>query len=416
MNTFNPQQPLAVYVHLPWCVEKCPYCDFNSHALKNSQLSSAEESRYIEALITDLQQEILASPAITTRPISSIFFGGGTPSLFSPQAFEQFLTALKAEFTLLPNTEITLEANPGTYEQTYFAGFLAAGINRLSIGVQSFANQQLKALGRIHTGEEALAAIENAQQLGFSNINLDLMHGLPNQNLEAALEDLRLALSFQPQHLSWYQLTLEPNTYFHRYPPKLPEEDTLAAIQDAGAEVLAAAGYNNYEVSAFALAGKQAQHNLNYWRFGDYLGLGAGAHGKLTSLQKDGSLLVTRKWKTRQPASYIKAGLAAASTSVSATGLIASTSKNQTVSQVAGTEVLTQDALILEFMLNALRLKDGVELETFQQTTGLSPTVLASQIERLQSLDLWTANPQRLATSPLGWRFLNRVLEEFMVD
>lgn len=399
--------PLAIYVHLPWCVEKCPYCDFNSHALKNSQLSSAEESRYIAALIADLQQEILANPTITARPISSIFFGGGTPSLFSPLVFEQFLTALKAEFTLLPSAEITLEANPGTYEQTYFAGFLAAGINRLSIGVQSFANQQLKALGRIHTGEEALAAIENAQQLGFSNINLDLMHGLPNQNLEAALEDLRLALSFQPQHLSWYQLTLEPNTYFHRYPPKLPEEDTLAAIQDAGAEMLAAAGYNNYEVSAFALTGKQAQHNLNYWRFGDYLGLGAGAHGKLTSLQKDGSLLVTRKWKTRQPASYIKAGLAA----TSAVGLIASSGQNQ----VAGTEVLTQDALILEFMLNALRLKDGVEVEIFQQTTGLSPEVLTSQIERLQSLDLWTANPQRLATSPLGWRFLNRVLEEFMV-
>lgn len=406
--------PLAIYVHLPWCVEKCPYCDFNSHALKNSQLNSAEESRYIEALIADLRQEILANPAITARPISSIFFGGGTPSLFSPQAFEQFLTALKAEFTLLPNTEITLEANPCTYEQTYFAGFLAAGINRLSIGVQSFANPQLKALGRIHTGEEALAAIENAQQLGFSNINLDLMHGLPNQNLEAALEDLRLALSFQPQHLSWYQLTLEPNTYFYRYPPQLPEEDTLAAIQEAGAEVLAAAGYNNYEVSAFSLAGKQAQHNLNYWRFGDYLGLGAGAHGKLTSLQEDGSLLVTRKWKTRQPASYIKAGLVAASTSVSATELIAST-KNQTASQVAGTEALTQDALILEFMLNALRLKDGVEVEIFQQTTGLNPAVLATQIERLQSLDLWTTNTQRLATSPLGWRFLNRVLEEFMV-
>jgi len=396
--------PLALYVHLPWCVRKCPYCDFNSHALGNSgqasgkaELDAATEQQYVQALLADLDYELRAWPEVAERPLVSIFFGGGTPSLMSPAGYQAFFDGLGQRLALQDDCEITLEANPGTVEQSRFEGYRQAGINRLSMGVQSFASAQLKALGRIHSGEEAVLAAEAARQAGFDNFNLDLMHGLPDQTQELALADLQQALALRPRHISWYQLTLEPNTEFFRRPPRLPDEEILVDIQDAGAALLAEAGYANYEVSAYAQPGFQAQHNLNYWQFGDYLGLGAGAHGKLTRAAKDqpGGLLIERRWKTRQPQAYLSRLL-------------------EGRDFLAGTEVITQGQRPVEFMMNALRLREGVAAEVYTQRTGLPLADLQPLLAKLKQQGLWTDQQNHLACSELGWRWLNKVLEEFL--
>ena len=279
--------PLALYIHIPWCVRKCPYCDFNSHAAS----PTLPEEEYVDALLADLDQDL---HAVHGRELSSIFFGGGTPSLFSAQALGRLLKGVEQRIRFAPDIEITLEANPGTFEQEKFTAYRALGINRLSIGIQSFQEQKLKALGRIHNGDEAIRAAGMARQAGFDNFNLDLMHGLPDQSLDDALGDLRQAIAMKPTHLSWYQLTLEPNTVFWNQPPVLPEDDTLWDIQEAGQALLAEHGYAQYEVSAYAQPGRAARHNLNYWSFGDFIGIGAGAHGKLS--HPDGRIL--RTWKT----------------------------------------------------------------------------------------------------------------------
>ena len=286
--------PLALYVHIPWCVKKCPYCDFNSHAAG----PNLPEQDYVAALLADLEQEL---PAVHNRPLSSIFIGGGTPSLFSASAIGQLLEGVAQRISFAPEIEITLEANPGTFEQDKFTAYRALGINRLSIGIQSFQDDKLKALGRIHGAEEALRAAEMARKAGFDNYNLDLMHGLPGQSLSDALFDLQTAMAQQPTHLSWYQLTIEPNTHYYSAPPQLPEDELLWDIQETGQALLADAGFMQYEVSAYAQPGRQARHNLNYWQFGDFIGIGAGAHGKLSTPNG----LIYRNWKTRLPKDYL---------------------------------------------------------------------------------------------------------------
>lgn len=410
MTEFTQQlPPLSLYVHLPWCVQKCPYCDFNSHALQATagvgasakpRLDALVEKQYVQALLADLDFEILAYPQLVARPLVSIFFGGGTPSLMSPDGYKVFFAGLKSRLQLTADCEITLEANPGTVEQSRFSGYREAGINRLSMGVQSFADKQLKALGRIHSGQEAVAAVAAARNAGFDNFNLDLMHGLPEQTEGLALDDIQQALDLQPTHLSWYQLTLEPNTEFFRRPPKLPEEDTLAVIQDAGSELIQRAGFVHYEVSAFALAGKQARHNINYWSFGDYVGIGAGAHGKLSRFSGSGcnaagELVIERRWKTRQPQAYLSRLI-------------------ERRDFLAGTEILTPKELPIEFMMNALRLVDGVAAKSYPLRTGLSLSDLQPHIQALKQRDLWTNNDERLACSALGWRWLNTALEQFI--
>ncbi|MFZ2320426.1 MAG: radical SAM family heme chaperone HemW, partial [Pseudomonas sp.] len=286
--------PLALYIHIPWCVRKCPYCDFNSHAAG----PTLPEQEYVDALLADLDADL---GRVHGRQLSSIFFGGGTPSLFSAAALGRLLAGVEQRIGFAADIEITLEANPGTFEQAKFQAYRQLGINRLSIGVQSFQADKLKALGRIHDGDEAIRAADMARAAGFDNFNLDLMHGLPDQSIEDALSDLRIAIAQQPTHLSWYQLTMEPNTVFWSQPPTLPEDDTLWDIQEAGQQLLAEHGYLQYEVSAYARAGRQAQHNLNYWSFGDFIGIGAGAHGKLSSPSGQ----IVRTWKTRLPKDYL---------------------------------------------------------------------------------------------------------------
>ncbi|WP_339898110.1 radical SAM family heme chaperone HemW [uncultured Gilvimarinus sp.] len=376
--------PLSLYIHIPWCVRKCPYCDFNSHQSE----SDVPEQEYVEALRQDLNADAELAQG---RKISSIFFGGGTPSLFSAQAIGQILDHAERTLGFSDDIEITLEANPGTFEQDKFRGFRAAGVNRLSIGIQSFADEQLAALGRIHDSKAALKAVDTARRAGFDNLNLDLMHGLPGQSLAAAMADLDTALSFTPEHLSWYQLTIEPNTVFYNKPPTLPIEDTLADIQDAGHERLIKAGFNRYEVSAYA-RGPQSRHNLNYWQFGDYLGIGAGAHGKITQPEQK---LIFRQWKTRQPERYLAAPHSPA---------------RLANPYAAGREELTAAMLPLEFLLNALRLNNGCPSDYFSRRTGLNLSALEPQWQQLHERGLVTPSQQRIAASELGQRFLNDVL------
>lgn len=376
--------PLSLYIHIPWCVRKCPYCDFNSHQSE----ASIPESEYVAALRQDLQADAEWAQG---RKLTSIFFGGGTPSLFSAQAIGQILSDAERIVGFEKDIEITLEANPGTFEQDKFSGFRSAGVNRLSIGIQSFNNEQLQALGRIHDSDSALNATATARRAGFDNINLDLMHGLPGQSLTAAMRDLTTALDFGPEHLSWYQLTIEPNTVFYSKPPPLPVEDTLADIQDAGHEKLQHAGFKHYEVSAYARAAR-ARHNLNYWQFGDYLGIGAGAHGKIT-LPASNDIL--RHWKIRQPEGYIKAPQGPG---------------KFTNPFCAGREALATEALPLEFLLNALRLHDGCAPDLFTERTGLALDALQPQWQSLAEKGLVHPLQQRIGTTELGMRFLNDVL------
>ncbi|MEJ2631561.1 MAG: radical SAM family heme chaperone HemW [Acidihalobacter sp.] len=383
---FDQAIPLSVYVHLPWCVRKCPYCDFNS--FQND--GELPEHDYVDALLTDLEEEL---PRVWGRRIESVFIGGGTPSLFSAAAMERLLDGLRMRLPLRPDLEVTLEANPGTFEQARFADYRSLGINRLSIGIQSFDADTLKRLGRIHDGDEARRAADIARRAGFDNLNLDLMFGLPGQDSAAARADLDTALAFAPEHLSYYQLTLEPNTLFHANPPELPDDDLIAAMQQEAQERLDAAGYAQYEVSAYAQPGRRCRHNLNYWTFGDYLGLGAGAHGKLTH-PADGSIV--RRWKLRQPAQYmagVKAGKA-----------------------WGGESRIEADARVFEFMLNALRLRDGFDIALFEARTGLPREHLAAGIEQAVARELLEAEGERLRPSRLGWHFLNDLIETFLPE
>ncbi|NRH26105.1 radical SAM family heme chaperone HemW [Pseudomonas sp. MS19] len=373
--------PLAMYIHIPWCVKKCPYCDFNSHAAA----PTLPEEEYVDALLADLDADLAH---VHGRPLSSIFFGGGTPSLFSAKALGRLLEGVERRIRFAPDIEITLEANPGTFEQAKFSAYRQLGINRLSIGVQSFQSAKLAALGRIHDGNEAIRAADMARAAGFDNFNLDLMHGLPDQSIDDALSDLRTAIAQKPTHLSWYQLTLEPNTVFWNQPPTLPEDDTLWDIQEAGQTLLAEHGYAQYEVSAYAQPGKAARHNLNYWTFGDFIGIGAGAHAKTSS--PDG--IISRSWKTRLPKDYLNPG------------------KQFT----AGHRVLEPDELPFEFLMNVLRLTEGAASEMFTRRTGLPLSLLASARQEAEKRGLLKAEPNRLVATREGQLFLNDLLQQFL--
>lgn len=377
--------PLALYIHLPWCIRKCPYCDFNSHQVP----SQLPEKQYIQALLEDLSQEL---PYIWGRRLESIFIGGGTPSLFSADRIDELLAGIRALLPFRPNIEITLEANPGTFEQEKFKDFRAAGINRLSVGIQSFHPKQLQGLGRVHNQAEALKAAELARYAGFDNFNLDLMFGLPQQTVEEALADLQQAIDLQPTHLSWYQLTLEPNTLFYKHPPALPDDDLLVDMQIAGQNLLEQAAYTHYEVSAYAQADRTCRHNLNYWQFGDYLGIGAGAHGKIT----DAFGQVTRHQKHRQPTQYLQQV---------ALGQARSDS-----------QILTASDLKFEFMLNALRLKSGFDLTLFTERTGLAPEILQAPLNLAEQRGWLNLQQNQVKTTELGWQFLNQVIQLFLDD
>ncbi|EIJ70418.1 radical SAM family heme chaperone HemW [Pasteurella bettyae] len=377
--------PLSLYVHIPWCVQKCPYCDFNSHGLKGE----IPEQDYIEHLLADLQADIMRfKDSLQNRPLHSIFIGGGTPSLFSAESIAQLLSAIQQLIPFQQDIEVTLEANPGTVEAERFHGYVNAGITRISMGIQSFSNEKLVALGRIHNVAEAKSAVEIAKISGLKSFNVDLMHGLPNQTLEQALDDLRQAIELSPPHLSWYQLTIEPNTMFASRPPKLPDDDELWDIFEQGHQLLTAAGYQQYETSAYAKPGFQCQHNLNYWRFGDYLAIGCGAHGKMSF--QNGEII--RYSKTRHPKGYLRG------------------------------EYLYEERQVadvdrpFEFFMNRFRLLEIVPKSEFRAYTGLSESTIAQQIN-------WAVEQNYIIETETTWQitehgklFLNELLEAFLVD
>ncbi|MGD8999474.1 MAG: radical SAM family heme chaperone HemW [Granulosicoccaceae bacterium] len=384
MFQFSTLPALALYIHVPWCVRKCPYCDFNSHAVRGE----LPETAYIDALLHDLEQDL---PRVWGRSVHSIFIGGGTPSLFSAEAYERLFSGLRARLTLAHDAEITLEANPGTLEAGRFAEYRAVGINRLSIGIQSFDDRQLQQLGRIHDRAAAIAAVEAAQLAGFDNFNLDLMFGLPGQDRAQALLDLETAIALAPAHLSHYQLTIEPNTLFHHAPPLLPVDDEIADIQLACEERLGAAGYVHYEISAHARPGRQCRHNLNYWQFGDYLGIGAGAHAKITDAAQQS---ITRIWKHKQPADYLQRVAAG--------------------SQIGGEQQLSRHDAIFEFMMNALRLRDGFTPALFQTHTGLSLSEASERLLEAEQRGLLEYSVERIRPTQRGRLFLNDLLGMFL--
>jgi len=373
--------PLSLYIHVPWCVRKCPYCDFNSHQADEF----LPEQDYVVALLEDLKRD---AHWVQGRQIESIFIGGGTPSMLSVQAYEDLFAGLKQQLNFADNIEITMEANPGTFEAEKFKGYRQLGINRLSIGIQSFQDEQLKNLGRIHSAQEAIAAVQMAVDAGFDNFNLDLMHGLPGQDLELALSDLRQAIALKPTHLSWYQLTIEPNTEYFKYPPKLPQDETLWDIQEAGQALLSEHGFQQYEISAYAQKDRQARHNINYWQFGDYLGIGAGAHGKITL---PGENRILRTNKTRLPKDYLN------------------TAK---IKSVNISEIETEDR-DLEFFMNALRLYQGTPFSLFEQRTGLSIEHCQTKMAKAIEAGLLEAGDQ-IKTTAKGQLFLNELLEKFL--
>lgn len=373
--------PLSLYVHYPWCVRKCPYCDFNSHEARQQTPDQA----YADALIADLEQ---ALPLVWGKRVQSIFFGGGTPSLMSPEVLNDLLARIRMLLPLAIGAEITLEANPGTVEAGRFAGFKEAGVNRLSLGIQSFNDTHLKALGRIHDAQEARTAVELALAT-IGNVNLDLMYALPNQTMGQALQDIRTAIGYGPTHISAYHLTLEPNTAFHHAPPPLPDDDTSAAMQEAIEVELAQAGYQHYETSAFAQPGKQCRHNRNYWEFGDYLGIGAGAHSKLTLPDR-----IVRQARTKHPVAYLK-GIA-----------------NNT--HIESERMLTEDDPGFEFMMNALRLTAGFEPALFEERTGLPLSSIEQALSEAEAKSLLTRSANRIAPTLHGQRFLNELLQLFL--
>ena len=373
---------LSLYIHFPWCIEKCPYCDFNSHAVK----SGFPESEYIDALLIDLEQDLQFFNI--SRPVSSLFMGGGTPSLFKPESIDRLLNGVSLQVALQENPEITLEANPGTFESSRFAEFRSAGINRLSIGVQSFNDQHLQQLGRVHTAKQAIAAAEIAHQSGFNNFNLDLMFGLPGGTFEKNKIDLETAFALHPSHISFYQLTLEPHTYFYQFPPKLPEADAIFLAQKKCQQMLAEHQYGQYEISAYSKQGVQCQHNLNYWRFGDYLGIGAGAHGKITRNLPD---RITRSCKHKGPEHYLE-----------------SAKNRRTIRDI------NREEIPLEFFMNHLRLKNGFDLQTFIATTALSFDVVQPVIDECLELGLMHKKQDKMCGTEKGWDFLDEILEKFI--
>lgn len=374
--------PLSLYVHFPWCVRKCPYCDFNSHEAR----AGMDDQAYVQALLRDLEHSL---PAVWGRAVHTVFIGGGTPSLMSPQAMDTLLEGIRARVRLLPEAEITMEANPGTIEAEKFKAFRAAGINRLSVGIQSFDDAQLQRLGRIHDSAQAHSALDLALT-HFDNVNLDLMYALPQQTPEQALDDLRQGLAHGVMHLSAYHLTIEPNTLFHRYTPAdLPDDDLSADMQEALEAALAAAGFTHYETSAFARPGRECRHNLNYWQFGDYLGIGAGAHGKISAA--DG---IVREMRYKQPAAYLQAVAAG--------------------DAVQSRERIDRQSLPFEFMMNLLRLTGGFELALFGERTGLSLASIQRELAQAEVQGLIVREPTRLAPTLRGQRFLNDLLTLFL--
>ena len=375
--------PLSIYVHIPWCVRKCPYCDFNSHE-KRGEIA---EAQYVDALIDDLN---FALPNIWGRRVQTIFFGGGTPSLFSANSLDRLLSEIRARINLAPDAEITLEANPGTFEAEKFAAYRRIGINRLSIGIQSFNPNHLKALGRIHDDAQARRAITIAKD-NFDNFNLDLMYALPQQSLEEALEDVDAAISFGAPHISAYHLTLEPNTLFYKRPPPLPDHDESAAMQEAIENRLGEAGYGHYETSAFAKPGRHCKHNLNYWQFGDYLGIGAGAHSKLSFRDR-----IVREMRFKHPETYMKR---------------VTEGRSSQDPQIVGIRDLP-----FEFMMNALRLIDGFETTLFPDRTGLPINILGAQLKKAEAQHLIIRDSRRIQPTEKGQHFLNDLLEMFLPD
>jgi oxygen-independent coproporphyrinogen-3 oxidase len=377
--------PLSLYVHLPWCLKKCPYCDFNSHELNPKDVP---EQRYLDALVADLEASL---PLIWGRPVQSIFIGGGTPSLFSPAGINRLLSDIRARLRLAADCEITLEANPGTFEKDRFAAFRAAGVTRLSVGVQSFNDGHLKALGRVHDRAQALAALEEAAR-SFETWNLDLMYALPGQDLAQLDQDLDAALAFAPPHLSVYHLTIEPNTYFAKFPPQTPDEDTAYAMLDRITERTGTSGLRRYEVSAYARAGHGCRHNLNYWEFGDYLGIGAGAHGKLSFAHR-----VIRQVRAREPRLYMERALSA-----------------QPGSAVVQEEEVSRADLPFEFMLNALRLREGFALQDFADRTGLALTAIRKPLEEAERKGWLTRDLSRVRPTDQGFDFLSDLQALFL--
>lgn len=374
--------PLSLYIHFPWCIRKCPYCDFNSHALR----AELPEMAYIEALIEDLDQQL---PKVFDRPLISIFMGGGTPSLFSPSAISYLLDAIRKRLTFSADIEITLEANPGTVEYQRFAAYRAAGVNRLSIGIQSFQDHQLKTLGRIHNGSEAGNAVMAAKAAGFSNINLDLMHGLPGQSLKEGLDDLNRAFELDPCHISWYQLTIEPNTEFAVRPPLLPIDDAIWELQDQAKTQLTKNAYKQYEISAYSRESYICKHNRNYWEFGDYLGIGAGAHSKLSDAENQ---TITRAWRHKNPKDYLGR-------------------KNNFLAEE---KFIAREELGFEFMLNALRLHYPISIALFEQRTGLSFSTLTDPLREAEKLELLEVTKTDVHLSDRGKRFYNDVVALFL--
>ncbi|HEX5960085.1 MAG TPA: radical SAM family heme chaperone HemW [Rhodanobacteraceae bacterium] len=394
---------MSLYIHIPWCVKKCPYCDFNSHGLR----AAMPERAYVAALLADLDGDLVDfGEALAGREITSVFFGGGTPSLFASDSIAAILDGASARIPFAHACEVTLETNPGTVEHGRFDGYLHAGVNRISFGVQSFDDEKLRALGRIHSAREATAAVKLAQDAGCANINLDLMYALPNQTLGGALADVERALALAPTHLSHYQLTLEPGTPFARRPPPLPDHDAAWDMQEACHARLAAAGFAQYEVSAYAQAGLHCRHNLNYWQFGDYLGIGAGAHGKVTGpgtgdrgpepAEARHEHAVRRRWKVRSPRAYLQ--------------------NAATRNRVGGDATITADELPFEFMLNALRLNHGVALPDFTARTGLPAAAIAATLHAAHANGWLVDAPGRLQPTPLGRRFLNDLIELFLPE
>lgn len=376
--------PLSLYIHFPWCIRKCPYCDFNSHTL----LTELPEKNYIDLLLIDLQQDL---DKLYHRPIVSIFMGGGTPSLFSPDALNYLLVELAKRLEFSDAIEITLEANPGTIEYRRFYAYREAGINRLSLGIQSFSTEKLKILGRIHDADEAIKAVSEAKTAGFTNVNLDLMHGLPRQSVVDGLEELQMAFSLNPTHISWYQLTIEPNTEFYQSPPQLPIEESLWELQERGEEIFKQKNYQHYEISAFSKDGYPCIHNLNYWQFGDYIGIGAGAHSKITHGEKK---IIRRAWKHKNPKAYL----------------------SQKNGFLAEEKCILAKDLPFEFMLNALRLYQKIPFELFQQRTGLTFSSIEIILQRAQQQGLLTYDAVAMETTALGKRFYNNLLALFMRD
>ena len=383
-----PAPPLSLYVHIPWCVRKCPYCDFNSHAREGT----LPVDEYVRALLADLDRDLAAfERALAGRALDSVFFGGGTPSLFEPGAIARILDDVAARIAMAGDAEVTLETNPGTVEHGRFDGYLAAGVNRISFGIQSFDDDKLRRLGRIHSAVEAERAVKSAQDAGYANINLDLMYALPEQSLAGALADVERALALDPAHVSHYQLTLEPNTLFAVKPPALPDEDSAWDMQEACQQRLAEAGYEQYEVSAYARDRLRSRHNLNYWRFGDYLGIGAGAHGKLSD-PADARIVRTTKYKV--PRGYLEHA---------ARG-----------DGFGSAQAVAQADLPFEFMMNALRLNEGVDATLFIARTGLAASAIDAPLRDARARGWLEPDPSRIVPTALGRRFLNDVMAAFL--